>query len=359
MWSAIVVLSLVGCAVAGPPVTRSRKDIEGFRAYLERSRTDDGLRLESRMLANPKASAWENSGKFQGDILLNDKQAELLEQQYAGVAARNAYIWPNTKWPRNTVVYDFNNEFTHAQIIAIHSAMLEIEEHTCIRFRRKTILDRHYVRITGKPDGCYASLGYWKDIPVHILNLGKAAPGEGCFINSIIIHEWFHILGFLHMHSTYNRDDYVDLLWENMKPGYEFEFERFEYDVADNLDLPYEYASVMHYDRFAFSNNGRPTMLPVHEDYGLMGQLDHVTGWDWHRVNRHYNCPHAWSSEEFSDESYEHEYKGEENAALEDAQEDVAEDLPQEEVVEDLPQEEIAPDTPQDFVAEKVSVVDN
>lgn len=72
--------------------------------------TDDGIRLESRMLLNPQASVWENSGKFEGDILLNDEQAELMLQEYA--QGRNAYIWPNTKWPSNTIVYEFNNEFS-------------------------------------------------------------------------------------------------------------------------------------------------------------------------------------------------------------------------------------------------------
>lgn len=38
MWSALVLLSVVGCALAGPPVTRSRSDIESFKAFLERSR---------------------------------------------------------------------------------------------------------------------------------------------------------------------------------------------------------------------------------------------------------------------------------------------------------------------------------
>ncbi|XP_021194225.3 high choriolytic enzyme 2 [Helicoverpa armigera] len=356
MWYAIVVLSLVGCAVAGPPVTRSRKDIEGFRAYLERSRTDDGLRLESRMLVSPKASAWENSGKFQGDILLNDEQADLLMQEYAGVGGRNAYIWPNTRWPSNTIVYEFNNEFTTAQINAIYAAMREITARTCIRFRRRTASDRNYVLVTGRSDGCYANVGYWASMGVHTLNLARAIPGQGCFTHTIIIHEWIHVIGFMHMHSTHNRDTYVRLLWQNMIPGMEYAFERYGTNVVHNMGLPYEYASNMHYDRFGFSRNGQPTMLPIFNDNNQMGQLQFVTGWDWLRVNRHYNCPGAWSTpinaDELSKGTYLHEYKVEEDAALED--------LPQGDVVEDLPQEEVlAADVPQDFEAEKVSVVEN
>ncbi|XP_063890657.1 seminal metalloprotease 1 [Helicoverpa armigera] len=347
MWSAIVVLSLVGCAVAGPPVTRSRKDIEAFRAYLERSRTDDGLRLESRMLLNPKASPWENSGKFQGDILLNDKQAELLMQQYAGVGARNAFIWPNKKWPRNTVVYEINNEFTQAQVQAIRASMAEIEEHTCIRFRRKTRFDRNYVLVTGRP-GCYATLGYWEDMGMHTMNIGKANPGEGCFINAIIIHEWLHIIGFEHLHSTHDRDNYVHILWENMVPDGHYNFEKFDTDTVDNMDVPYEYASTMHYDRYGSTANGKPTMLPIYNDYGRMGQVDYVTAWDWLRVNRHYNCPGAWETPVHADELSQ---KRENDAALEK--------MKQVYVVEDLPQEEVlAADTPQGVEAEKVSVVE-
>lgn len=63
------------------------------------------------MLANPQANIWENSGKFQGDIVLDDWQVEALVTNFA--AGRAAYIWPNTKWPGNVVVYDFGpNEFS-------------------------------------------------------------------------------------------------------------------------------------------------------------------------------------------------------------------------------------------------------
>lgn len=56
------------------------------------------------MAANPKAAAWENSGKYQGDILLDDEQVEAMVKDFA---SRKAYIWPNTKWPENTIVYEF------------------------------------------------------------------------------------------------------------------------------------------------------------------------------------------------------------------------------------------------------------
>ncbi|KAJ8734561.1 hypothetical protein PYW08_013811 [Mythimna loreyi] len=377
MWSALVLLSLIGCALAGPPVSRSRSDIESFKEFLEKSRQDDGIRLESRMLMNPKASVWENSGKLQGDILLNDEQAELLVKQYA--EGRNAYIWPNTKWPHNTIVYEFNNEFTQAQINAIYNGMREIEARTCIRFRRRAANEFNYVRITinaiyngmreieartcirfrrraanefnyvritGHNNGCYANVGFWHTWGVHTLNLARDNPGHGCFHHTVIIHEWLHVVGFFHMQSTYNRDHYVQILWHNIWPGMEHNFDRYGTDIVHNMGLPYEYASTMHYGRYGFSTNGQPTMLPIHNDHGLMGQTQFISGWDWLRASRHYNCPGAWSAEINEEElskpvPFEYENFHEENEEIREF-----EDAPFEEaVVEDVPQEDNAADT--------------
>ena len=67
--------------------------------------------------------------------------------------------------------------------------------------------------------GCYAHVGYWESRGIHVLNLARNYPGVGCFRHATIVHEWMHILGFLHMHSTYDRDDYVRIAEENIISG--------------------------------------------------------------------------------------------------------------------------------------------
>ncbi|CAH2068286.1 unnamed protein product, partial [Iphiclides podalirius] len=284
-----LLLGFVSLAVSGPSASRSRVDIEAFRSFLEKSRTGNGFRLSERMLANPLASAWENSGKFEGDIVLDDWQIEGMVQEYA--AGRNAYTWPNSKWPRNTVVYEFApGQLNDRQQEAVMVAIRDIERNTCVRFRVRHAGEFNYVRITSAPDGCYANVGYWFSRGPHILNLA-----EGCYHHTVIVHEWLHIIGFFHMQSTYNRDDYVRINWENIERGMEHNFERYETNIVQNLGLPYEYTSCMHYGPYFFSINGRPTIVALRSFEGVMGQQDYITFYDWLRVRRHYNCPGAWS----------------------------------------------------------------
>lgn len=34
-----------------------------------------------------------------------------------------------------------------------------------------------------------------------------------------ISHEFLHVLGFFHMHTTIGRDTYVTIMWENINPS--------------------------------------------------------------------------------------------------------------------------------------------
>lgn len=94
------------------------------------------------------------------------------------------------------------------------------------------------------------------------MNLQLFPPGQGCFQIGTIIHEFLHTLGFYHMQSATERSNYITVLWENITPGAEHNFNLFSPGRISNFGVPYDLGSVMHYSAFGFSRNGLPTIVP-------------------------------------------------------------------------------------------------
>lgn len=64
-------------------------------------------------------------------------------------------------------------------------------------------------------------------------------------IKGIIMHELMHALGFLHMQSHPDRDNYVKVNYENIKYGMQFAFAKEEANKINNFGTPYDLGSIM------------------------------------------------------------------------------------------------------------------
>ena len=73
-----------------------------------------------------------------------------------------------------------------------------------------------------------------------------------------IEHEFLHALGVHHEQTRPDRDQFVDIFWNNIDPKQKSNFEKRSSSVS--LGFPYDYGSVMHYTTYAFSINNRPTI---------------------------------------------------------------------------------------------------
>lgn len=155
-------------------------------------------------------NAEEMSGQFQGDMVLTTEQKENL----FGVASRTGLIDTRYRWPDNLVPYTLSDVFDADQVAHIERGIREMEAATCLRFVRRSNED-NYIRVTGEPAGCYSYVGYLGNGPQQ-LNLQLDEPEIGCFRIGTIIHEFLHALGFYHMHSATERDDFVRIAWENI-----------------------------------------------------------------------------------------------------------------------------------------------
>lgn len=65
------------------------------------------------------------------------------------------------------------------------------------------------------------------------------------------------------MQSATNRDTYVKIKFENIEPGHEHNFDKHDGSKISDFDVPYDYGSVLHYSRTAFSVDGSDTIIPL------------------------------------------------------------------------------------------------
>jgi len=214
-------------------------------------------------------------------MILTKKQ----EEELFGLG-RTGLVNENYRWPNNTVYYEISTAFEQDRVESIELGLRRIEEVTCLRFVKRTD-EVNYVYVTANSAGCSSNVGFLNQ-GMQRLNL---EPGDFCFRIGTIIHEFLHTLGFYHMHSATERDEYVTIMWENILPGTEGNFNTYGPDRITNFGVEYDILSVMHYNAYSATRNGFATIVP--HDISLidqMGQRLALSDKDIARINRMYNC---------------------------------------------------------------------
>lgn len=69
----------------------------------------------------------------------------------------------------------------------------------------------------------------------------------------------------------------------------QFNFQKYNHGEADPLDLPYDYGSIMHYRKYAFTGNGFPTVVPKNK-WATIGQRKGLSKIDIKKINKFYSC---------------------------------------------------------------------
>lgn len=163
--------------------------------------------------------------------------------------------------------------------------MLDIENHSCVRFFNECNSKGHYVNITGSITGCIAEIGY-KHKAGQILNLNSK-----CNTLGTAKHELLHALGFFHQHSSMNRDDYIKINEANINPvNVKYFTSKVEKKYATDFGYMYDYDSIMHYAPRAASVNGLPTITALKDGAKNMGQRKDLSTIDVFKLNKLYKC---------------------------------------------------------------------
>uniref|UniRef100_A0A3B3HAL8 Metalloendopeptidase n=1 Tax=Oryzias latipes TaxID=8090 RepID=A0A3B3HAL8_ORYLA len=154
---------------------------------------------------------------------------------------------------------------------------------SCIDFKLRDA-EEYYLSIQ-KLDGCFSSIGR------AVANGQVLSLGVGCEYVHTVEHEILHALGFYHEQSRYDRDDYVRIVWDNILKGKEHNFNKFPRDVSTTHGTPYDYWSVMHYSKDAFTNGNGSTIITLDPKFqNVIGQTLEMSHYDVLELNLLYKC---------------------------------------------------------------------
>ncbi|XP_030628055.1 meprin A subunit alpha [Chanos chanos] len=215
------------------------------------------------------------------DINLESKK-ELFEGDIVGDIRRNAILDETKRW-KFPIPYILTDSLELNAKGVILQAMEMYRLKSCVDF--KPYEDESTYISFSKQDGCWSYVGDFQtgqDLSI----------GERCDTKAIVEHELLHALGFYHEQSRSDRDDYVQIWWDQIIPGKEHNFNKYEDDFITDLNTPYDYESIMHYRPLSFNKNASiptiTTAIPAFND--VIGQRLDFSAVDIERLNRMYDC---------------------------------------------------------------------
>ncbi|XP_026122137.1 low choriolytic enzyme-like [Carassius auratus] len=205
------------------------------------------------------------------DIAVNERNADPCTSR--------GCLWQKYSDGKIYVPYVIANHYSSRELEIIKRGLDSFSQSTCIRFFPRNN-ERDYISIESR-SGCYSYVG--RQGNSQTVSLAR----NGCLYHSTVQHELLHALGFNHEQTRNDRDNHIQVIWENIRDDMKYNFNKIN---TLNQGTPYDYSSVMQYERYAFSKNGRPTMVPIPNNNAALGTSTQMSQNDIIRINRLYQC---------------------------------------------------------------------
>ncbi|MFK7995445.1 MAG: M12 family metallopeptidase [Granulosicoccus sp.] len=268
--SCLVLISLASCVRADPP--------EMFVA--DPSIQNDYL---NRLPDNGFSHGFsyeiiQGHAVLEGDILLGpvDENGQIPTRPRArGIGKSDSF----GRWPDGIVVYERPDGSSKIQQDNVAAAIAHWNEKTTLSFVERTEENAsqypHYIQFQST-QSCASHVGMiGGPQPIYI--------SDACSTGSII-HEIGHAVGLFHEHTRVDRDNFVQIDWNEVVEGKDINFNIQSANVATYSD--YDYGSIMHYGEVFFSKSGLPTIIVA--DGIKIGQREALSPLDIESANAMY-----------------------------------------------------------------------
>ncbi|XP_067396374.1 astacin-like metalloendopeptidase isoform X3 [Emydura macquarii macquarii] len=258
-----------------------------------------GGRGDSLQLGNPQTNAVVagnppgGGGGDDDDILRINQElippeapesSFLLEGDIVKASPFRLFSSASPKWPKRRgivrIPYVLSYKYDKQSVKIIKEAFADFAAFTCIKFVPYSY-QRDFISVTPM-SGCFSSVG--RTGGMQVVSLAPACLRKG---KGVALHELMHVVGFWHEHSRADRDKYISISWNEILTGFEINFMK---SWTSNMLVNYDYSSVLHYGRYAFSMTGLPTIIPLSNPYAALGQRWNLSRSDIARINKLYKC---------------------------------------------------------------------
>lgn len=167
------------------------------------------------------------------------------------------YIQP---WPGQVIPYEIPDDFAYVNgTSSVPEVLQQVMASTNVCFIPRVNEENYLVFLNSiyNTNTSYSS------------HIGKNPLQEAQYIGlanlnpEIIIHEIGHALGLIHEHQRPDRDAYIRIREDLIRPDFRHNFEVINLTSDYLLETPYDYESIMHYGATTYSRTTEPTIISI------------------------------------------------------------------------------------------------